>query len=49
MSLGASCVLDFAIAYPEKISRLVLCSPGMNGWQDVMRLILKQAALYPGR
>ncbi len=38
MSLGASCALDFAIAYPGKISRLLLCSPGLNGWQDVMRL-----------
>ncbi len=38
MSLGAACVVDFAIAHPEKTVKLVLCSPGLSGWQDVMRL-----------
>ncbi|MDB5210928.1 MAG: alpha/beta hydrolase fold family protein, partial [Sediminibacterium sp.] len=28
MSLGASCAIDFALAHPEKTTRLLLCSPG---------------------
>ncbi|MES2330379.1 MAG: alpha/beta hydrolase [Bacteroidota bacterium] len=38
MSLGASCAVDFALAHPEKTSRLLLCSPGLNGWEDVMKM-----------
>lgn len=38
MSLGASCAIDFALAHPEKTARLLLCSPGLNGWADVMTL-----------
>ena len=38
MSLGATCAVDFALAYPGKTSRLLLCSPGLNGWQDVMKM-----------
>lgn len=38
MSLGATCAIDFALAYPGKTSRLLLCSPGLNGWQDVMKM-----------
>jgi pimeloyl-ACP methyl ester carboxylesterase len=37
ISLGAACTIDFAIAHPEKVLRLVLCSPGVNGWEDVMK------------
>lgn len=37
ISLGASCVVDFAIAHPEMVSRIVLCSPGLVGWEDVMK------------
>lgn len=38
MSLGATCAIDFALTYPGKTSRLLLCSPGLNGWQDVMTM-----------
>lgn len=38
ISLGASCLIDFALAHPEMVSRLVLCSPGVTGWQGVIRL-----------
>jgi 3-oxoadipate enol-lactonase len=38
MSLGATCAVDFALAYPGKTSKLLLCSPGLNGWQDVMKM-----------
>ncbi|MEO8173527.1 MAG: alpha/beta hydrolase [Sediminibacterium sp.] len=38
MSLGATCAVDFALTYPGKTSRLLLCSPGLNGWQDVMKM-----------
>jgi 3-oxoadipate enol-lactonase len=37
ISLGASCLIDFAIAHPEKVLKLVLCSPGINGWEEVMK------------
>lgn len=38
ISLGASCLIDFALAHPEMVNRLVLCSPGVTGWQGVIRL-----------
>ena len=38
MSLGASCAVDFALSHPERVSKLLLCSPGLSGWQDVMSL-----------
>ena len=37
ISLGATCAVDFAIAYPEKTSKLVLLSPGLNGWEHVLK------------
>jgi len=27
MSLGSACAIDFALAHPEKTTRLLLCSP----------------------
>lgn len=38
LSLGASCVVDFALAYPKMIDKVVLTSSGLNGWADVMQL-----------
>jgi 3-oxoadipate enol-lactonase len=38
MSLGATCAVDFALAYPGKTSKLLLCSPGLSGWQDVLKM-----------
>lgn len=37
VSLGASCAIDFALAYPAMINSLVLCSPGMIGWEEVLQ------------
>jgi 3-oxoadipate enol-lactonase len=37
ISLGASCLIDFALAHPEKVSKLALFSPGINGWEEVMK------------
>src|SRR5579872_3509451 len=36
LSLGAMCALDFVLAYPEKVNRLVLISPGF--WQHVLEI-----------
>jgi 3-oxoadipate enol-lactonase len=33
LSLGARVAIDFAIAYPERVARLVLVSPGLSGYQ----------------
>lgn len=31
LSAGSTLAIDFAIAYPQRVSRLVLASPGLNG------------------
>ncbi len=33
LSAGAEVAVDFALAYPERVSRLVLASPGLSGYQ----------------
>ena len=33
LSLGASIALDFTLAYPEQVDRLVLADPGVGGWR----------------
>ncbi|MFT3824788.1 MAG: alpha/beta hydrolase [Chitinophagaceae bacterium] len=38
LSLGAACALDLALAYPQRVNKLVLCSPGLSGWPDVMKM-----------
>lgn len=38
LSLGAVCVVDFALAYPGRVNKLVLVSAGLSGWSQVMRL-----------
>lgn len=38
LSLGGACAADFALAYPERIKKLVLVSAGLSGWPDVMQL-----------
>ncbi len=37
ISLGASSALDFALAYPQRVNKLVLTSPGLSGWSAVMK------------
>jgi pimeloyl-ACP methyl ester carboxylesterase len=36
LSVGSSCALDFALAYPGRINRLVLVSAGLPGSPDVV-------------
>jgi pimeloyl-ACP methyl ester carboxylesterase len=36
LSLGSMCAMDFSLAYPGKVNRLVLVSPGF--WQNVLPL-----------
>jgi len=38
LSLGGSCVVDFALAYPTRINKLVLVSAGLSGWSEVMQM-----------
>ncbi len=33
LSLGGRTAIDFAIAYPEEVSALVLAAPGLHGYQ----------------
>lgn len=49
ISLGASCVIDFVLAHPEKVSKILLCSPAVNGWEEVMKTdtIRKQVYVRP--
>ena len=32
LSAGSTLAIDFALAYPDRVSRLVLASPGLNGY-----------------
>lgn len=32
LSWGATLCMDFALNYPEKVTKLLLISPGLNGW-----------------
>src|SRR5579863_5487316 len=36
LSLGASCAVDFALAYPGRVDKMVLASPGLSGGSDVI-------------
>jgi len=36
LSMGAACATDFVLAYPHRVEKLVLVSPGLSGWADVM-------------
>jgi pimeloyl-ACP methyl ester carboxylesterase len=38
LSMGASTSTDFALAYPERISKLVLVAPGLSGAPDVIHI-----------
>ena len=33
LSWGAMLCVDFALNYPEKVEKLILVSPGLNGWE----------------
>ena len=33
LSLGAEVAIDFALAYPDRVARLMLASPGLSGYQ----------------
>lgn len=45
-SLGAIIALDFAIAFPEKLERLILVSPGLIGFQEQNEEYLGQLSNY---
>jgi len=38
LSLGSVCLTEFALAYPERIEKLILCSPGLTGWRGFVNL-----------
>ena len=38
LSMGAACATDFVLAYPRRVSRLILVSPGLSGWPAVMKM-----------
>jgi 3-oxoadipate enol-lactonase len=37
LSIGSASVMDFVLAYPERVNKLVLVSPGLSGWAKVMK------------
>ena len=37
LSLGAGCATELVLAYPERVSKLILVSPGLSGWSEVMQ------------
>jgi pimeloyl-ACP methyl ester carboxylesterase len=45
-SLGAIIALDYAIAFPERINKLVLVSPGLIGFQEKNEAYLMQMTNY---
>ena len=38
VSMGAACATDFTLAYPARVSRLIVVSPGLSGWAAVMTM-----------
>jgi 3-oxoadipate enol-lactonase len=38
LSLGSVCLTEFALAYPERIEKIILCSPGLTGWRGFVNL-----------
>jgi 3-oxoadipate enol-lactonase len=38
LSLGATCAVDFVLAYPGRVDKLVLVSPGLSGGPDVIKM-----------
>lgn len=38
LSLGGAVITDFAIAYPERVHKLVLAAPGLTGWDEGRQL-----------
>lgn len=45
-SLGAIVALDFALAYPDRLEKLVLSSPGLIGFQEKNKEFLQQIGTY---
>jgi len=46
VSMGASSATDFVLAYPGRVSRLILVSPGLSGWSAVMKMDSLSGALF---
>lgn len=38
LSMGAACATDFALDYPDRVSGLIVVSPGLSGWPLVMKM-----------
>lgn len=38
LSLGGVCALEFALAHPERVDKLVLVSSGLSGWDKALKL-----------
>ncbi|MDO6432979.1 alpha/beta hydrolase [Flavitalea sp. BT771] len=38
LSMGAACATDFTLAYPQRVTRLIVVSPGLSGWPAVMKM-----------
>ena len=38
LSIGAACVVDFVLAYPERVEKVILVSPGLSGWAEVLKM-----------
>ncbi|HWK04798.1 MAG TPA: alpha/beta hydrolase [Puia sp.] len=38
LSVGAACIVDFVLAYPERVDKVVLVSPGLSGWAKVLNM-----------
>jgi len=38
LSMGAACATDFALDYPDRVTGLIVVSPGLSGWPLVMTM-----------
>ena len=38
VSMGGACATDFTLAYPQRVSRLIVVAPGLSGWPAVMTM-----------
>lgn len=46
VSMGGACATDFVLAYPERVSRLIVIAPGLSGWPAVIKMDSLSAALF---
>lgn len=46
VSMGGASATDFVLAYPERVTGLIVVAPGLSGWPAVMKMDSLTAAIF---